>query len=479
MKVLIVWPDIDSSSRFEVNMGISSISAMLKQAGHETLLYHPRIFSKETFLKCVESFDPNVIGFSVTTHQYQFAIKYARFAKECRENITTIFGGVHPTLTPESVIENPYVDMVCRGEGEFATVELVEALEKGENFSNIQNIWIKKNGSIIKNPKRDLIENLDSLPFPDREFINQKEILRKNGFRLDVSIGRGCPYQCPYCCNSALSELYKDKGKFVRLRSPENVLKEIDSIVHKYTVKEIHFQDDMFLLNKNWLREFGEPYAKDYHIPFHIAARVDHVDSEITGLLRQMGCISVSTGVETGNEKLRRNVLDKKVTNEQIIKAVGLLKEAGIKVCSLNMVGIPGETIGTINETISFNKKLNPNWLGISIFSPYPGTRLYNLCVKKGYIAGDSNFEDFSTSYMDEKCASVLSQPSITREETLKGYRRFIDFAIGKYLKEKYPFLYPFFIIGSPILKTKLRNIVIQIGTKLVFDSARFRKVGK
>lgn len=477
MKILIVWPNVESNARHEANIGIALISAILKKAGHDTLLFSPNHFSKETFLSTINKYNPDLVGFSTTTHQYQYAIKYAEILKKTK-NIPVIFGGFHPTFAPENVISNPNVDMVCRGEGEFAALELANALEKHDDYSHIPNLWVKKeNGEIIKNPLRKLIEDLDSLPFPDREFINQREILKNNGFRLDIAVGRGCPYNCPYCCNSALRELYKDNGQFIRLRSVDNVLKELNLLLQKYKVEEIHFQDDMFLLNKEWFREFADKYSKNFHIPFHISARIEHVNEEIARLLKKSGCISITIGVENGNEEFRKTVLNKNITNETMLNTRQLLKKFGIKICSLNMVGVPGETPQTIKETLNFNKKLNPDWLACSIYTPYPGTSLYKLCEEKGFLEKD--FTDFSSSYLDEKSASILNLPTISKREIIKGHREFMNFAIKKYIKEKYPMLFPLFLIIYPLFKTPLRNILIKIGRVIIFDKAIFRKTGK
>lgn len=474
MKILIVWPNIESNARYEVNMGISLISAILKNAGHQTLLFEPVSFSKEAFLSKIDEANPDLVGFSVTTHQFQYALKYAQLLKQVR-NIPTVFGGFHPTLAPEDAISNPSVYIICRGEGELAVPALVNALAEGKDYSKIPNLWIKtKSGQIIKNSLSKLIEDLDSLPFADREFVHQEEILRNNGYRLDMAIGRGCPYSCPYCCNSALREIYQDNGKFIRLRSVDNVLAELNAILKRYTVKEIHFQDDMFLLNKEWLKEFADKYSQNYHIPFHISARVEHITEEATELLKKANCISVTIGVESGNEWLRETVLNKKISNQDILKARWLLKKAGIKICSLNMIGVPEETPAMVQETIEFNKKLDPDWLACSIFSPYPGTHLYQLCQANGFLKKD--FTNFSSSYLNEESASILNLPTISKKEIIDGHRQFMDLAIGKYIKEKYPVLFPFYLIISPILKTPLRGILIKIGRFLIFDKAIFRK---
>jgi len=473
MKILFVWPNIESRARHEANMGIAYLSAVMKKTGHQTLLFTPETFSKTEFLLRVRQYNPDLVGFSVTTHQYPYAAEYAKSLKKERD-VPIIFGGFHPTLSPDSVIANPDIDMICRGEGEYPLLELVNALVEKKDPSNILNLWVKKNGKITKNPLRNLIEDLDSLPYPDREFINQEEILRNNGYRLDLATGRGCPYNCSYCCNSALRLVNQSKGKFIRKRSVDNVLGELDAILKKYQVREIHFQDDMFLLDKDWLKEFSEKYPQKYQIPFHISARVEHIDRKSSELLRKVGCVSVTIGVETGNEQLRKEVLKKRLSNKEILRARQLLRETGIKVCALSMIGVPGETPAMAQETLDFNKKLNPDWLACSIFSPYPGTALYQLCQEKGHF--QKNFDGYSPSYLDEKSALILNLPTFPPKQVIKGHRKFMDFAMGKYLREKYPVLYPFYLGILPLLKTPLRKYLIKLGSMLILDSGTLRK---
>lgn len=473
MKILIVWPNIESRTRYEANIGIAYLSAVLKKVGHKTLLFAPETFSEKEFLSKVREYRPDLVGFSTTTHQYPFAAKYAEALKK-EHNIPVVFGGFHPTLAPDEVIANPFIDMLCRGEGEEAIVELANALAEKKDYSAILNLWVKINGQIIKNPLRDLIKDLDALPYPDRQIVNQAELLKNNGQRLDLATGRGCPYNCSYCSNSALRLTNQGHGQFIRKRSVDNVLGELAEITKTYQAEAIHFQDDMFLLNKDWLREFSKKYSKNFSIPFHVNARIEHIDQETCELLKKAGCVSVTIGVETGNEELRKEILRKRLSNDDILKARQLLREAGIRLCALSMVGIPGETKETIKQTLAFNKKLDPDWLSCSIFSPYPGTPLYQMCQEKGYF--NNSFHGISPSYLDERSASILNLPTISCKEVVEGHRRFMDFAMGKYLKEKYPVLFPFYFIVLPFLKTPLRKYFIKFGAMFILDKGAFRK---
>jgi len=473
MKILIVYPNIHSMARNEVNIGLCLIAAVLKKAGHQVILFKPDIFSRSTFLYRVKEYRPRLIGFSVTTHQYPYAVKYAELLKQ-NFDIPIVFGGFHPTLAPEEVISNPNIDIACLGEGEYPLLELADALEQKKEILNIPNLWSKKNGVVSRSEIRPLIENLDSLPFPDREFFVQREILRRNGYRIDVLCGRGCPYNCSYCSLPALRKVNQGKGKFVRLRSVNNVLDEIKYLRRNYKITETHFQDDTFTLDKEWLADFAEVYSSECRIPFHCSTRIECIDEERVKLLRKAGCVSVTFGIETGNEELRKQVLNRHMTNRQIIDVFRLMKEAKIKILALNMVGLPGETLKMIQETIDFNKLLNPDWIGVSIFNPYPQTKLYEECKINGYLK-DNIFNDFSPSYIDEK-SCILELPTISKKEIIKGYRKFQNFAFAKYIKEKYPLIYPVYCIFRPLLMTPLRPLVIKLAAKLIFDRALLRK---
>lgn len=351
-------------------------------------------------------------------------------------------GGIHPTMDPLGSINTEGVSAICVGEGEFALLEFIDSLKNGKDVSHIKNIWIKKGKKIISNDIRPLISDLDSLPFSDRSIFNYQEIINKHGGVVDIMTHRGCPFLCNYCANHKLIRLYKDKGCYVRYRSVDNVMNEIKKILKEYcNIKFITFLDETFTMNKDFLREFSKRYKNEVNIPFLCNGRVNCIDEEIIMLLKDMGCYRLCMGVECGNERIRREVLNRNITNQQIINAFGLAKKHGINTTSFNMIGIPYETEDTIKETIKLNRLIKPTDMFLSIFKPYPGTEAYELCKRNGWM---TNIK--STSYFENKY--TLNQPTISKDKVELYYKLFR-------WKVYYPLLSPFIY---PLVKIKING---------------------
>jgi len=376
-------------------LGIMYLSSALKRAGHETDLI---CFKKENVFQKLKELKPDIIAYSITTGNHK---EYIALNKEIKKSfdIYSVFGGPHPTFYPE-MIEEEGVDALCRGEGEEAFIEFVERFEKKKNPEKTKNFWVKKGNKIIKNAVRDLIQNLDDIPFPDRELIYKKDKLLKNLKMKRFITSRGCPFKCTYCFNKQYNEIYKhNKGKIIRQRSVDNVLEEIKEVRKKYPLGVVKFVDDTFNMNKNWLLEFCEKYKKEIGLPFICNVRADLMTPEIAKNLKSANCILVYMGIETGDEKMRKEVLERNMTNEQILNACSMLKKQGIKITSQNMLGLPGENLEDSFKTIQLNSKCKPNLSGFSIFQPYPGTSLSNYAVAKGFF--DGNFNRLDTSYLN------------------------------------------------------------------------------
>jgi len=256
-----------------------------------------------------------------------------------------IFGGPHPTFFPE-IIDNPSVDIICIGEGELAITELADRLDAKEDFYDIENLWVKDtDGEIIKNPVRPLIQDLDGLRFPDRNIYYGKYPFL-NRSQKPFFAGRGCPFNCAFCFNYVLKDIYKDKGNFIRLRSPKNLIDEIISVKDTFGLKTVYLQDDTILFNREWLIEFLSIYRKEVGLPFVCLVRADLMDKEIARELKRSNCYSVFFGVETGDEKMRKRLLKKDIDNAQIIETARILKKYKIKFRTYNMLGLPGEELG-------------------------------------------------------------------------------------------------------------------------------------
>jgi len=289
------------------------------------------------------------------------------------------------------------------------------------------NLWVKRNGSIYRNPIRPLIEDLDILPDFDREiydFVNLSTVKRsQNAFMM---CSRGCPYNCTYCCNHLLRTKYPYSGNYVRFRSPRRVVSECREILKRYpVVKAIRFWDDVLTLKKPWAREFLELYGKEVGFPFHCYERVNTLTKDRVVWLKQAGCKEVSLGIQSGNERIRQEILNRKMTDREILESASWLRDAGIRIQTDNILGLPSEDKSRILDTVRINAKIDPIMVKIYMFNPFKYTRLYEYCKKMGYLRDD---KPFALNLFD---GPNLKLPTITDEETRFCYNYFLIMMIN------------------------------------------------
>ena len=424
MRVLFVYSDISGAEYYGARKyysGLGSLSAVLKAAGHETsLLYLQRPIPPDAFTEQVEQIAPDLVAFSSTTHQYPHIEVYARHLKKVHPSLVTVCGGTHPTLVPKEVMASPGFDIVCLGEGEYPLRDLVERIEVGQDFGQIPNLWLRRGEKTVRNPLRPLIADLDVLPYVDRELFDFDDMLVANDGWVDVMSGRGCPYNCSYCCNHGLRQQYQGLGRYVRFRSADHIVGELRALRDRYAVKTINFQDDIFTLDRKWTLAFCEAYADAFEYPFWINSRVESIlDEQVVAALAEAHCVGVRLGIENGTEALRETVLRRTMSNKDIIAAVRLAKSYGLKIYTTNMIGVPGETPETIQSTIDLNRELAPDNFQFSVFYPYPMTALYDTCVAQNLIKPGAEL----TSYYGKE--SVLHLPTLTDKALAVGYERF------------------------------------------------------
>jgi len=437
MRILFVFPSASSKYIFvDYHHGIGLLSALLKREGHQTSLLQVTDFNKRQIDQALDTFQPDVLAYSFMSDHKALAVEIMKYLAPRR--IFSIAGGVHATLSPIELIN--FVDCVCIGEGEDAILEVVQ----GKPLAEIPNLCYK-NGDIRYNSVRPFLEDLDSLPFSDREIFDYQKALDQD-HRADFMAGRGCPFRCTYCINNQLYAIAD--GPYVRWRSVDNVLAEIKQVLNNYKrIESICFQDDTFALKKSWLEEFCSRYEKEIGLPFVCNLRVGSVNKETAEILAAAGCIETRIGVEQGNETLRHNMLKRKMSNNEIVDTFAMIKKAGIKTFAYNMVGVPGETEETIQETIALNRQLQPDKLHVSIFHPYPGTELYDQCIENGYLT-----ENVTESYFEP--VASLSLPTISKDQ-IEYYFRIFRTAV----------MYPKFL---PLVKVLAR---IKIGRqKTLYD---------
>jgi len=368
-----------------------SIAGVLRAHGHDVDLLlideHPK-----HYLDLVDQCNPDLIAFSFMTGNRNWAYATARELKQ-KFNKPIIMGGVHPTLFPED-IDPRYVDYICVGEGEYPVLELISSMENGENCSTIQNLWVTKNGTQIKNPLRSLIQDFDLLPLPYREIYYKYKFIRDLPIKRFVS-GIGCPYQCTFCHNPMQIKMYKGKGKFVRKKSVDRIIKEIRYVKDRFVLKRVHFSDDTFVLHKEWLREFLHEYRKEITLPFSCNIRIDQVNEEIIRDMRNSGCFGISFGIESGSERIRNSILRKNLKEEDIINNSRIIKKYGIKLIITNMIGLPEETLEDAFKTVTLNQKIGADYIRTAILVPYPKTEIVDYAIERGLLPSDYSIHNF------------------------------------------------------------------------------------
>ena len=350
---------------------------------------------EKKLLKKAILFKPDLIAFTSDTVSYSHVKHMAKRLREVLD-VPQIIGGVHASILPEHVISTGGFDFLCVGEGEAALLELVTCMEERTGFDHIDNIWAKKEGKIHKSPVRSLVDNLDSLPFPDRDIFRQYGILTTD---YNIIASRGCPYHCSYCCNHIYQKLYRHKGKFTRRRSVDNVIEELKIAKKDQKIRSVYFWDDAFLIHQPWLEEFSDKYPKEIGLLFHCLSRPEDIDEKTIGLLKQAGCRYINMGLESGNGHIRKDILKRKMSNEQIIRAAHLIKNHDIRLNVFNMFGIPGETPDNMWETVRLNEQISPDGTFSFIFTPFLGTELAEKARSSGMM-NDAQVENMKEGFL-------------------------------------------------------------------------------
>lgn len=396
MKITFVYPDyfetqdVHSEPQGRVYLGIGYLSAVLKAGGHEVELIHIiEPTSRDELIAAVRDTGPDLVALSATTLQFSKVRELARWVKEDLA-VPIACGGVHPTIAPEETLCEDSIDYICVGEGEQALLELCDALEAGRGADGIPSIWFKRDGEIVRSEVRPLVEDLDTIPFPDRSIFDSGKFAANQKKRLTMMASRGCPFDCSYCCNHLQRGIYPNSKKYVRFRSPANVIQEIEqALAEDSSIEQVRFDDDILTMDRGWFREFAALYRSRVGIPFICNARVDLLNEEMVSLLSDAGCSAIAMGVESGNYWLRKNVLARPMKDDKILNAFDLCQSAGIATVSLNMVGFPHETLSMALDTVKMNAAIGPDLAQITALCPFPNTRIYDVCRENGMI-GDA-----------------------------------------------------------------------------------------
>ena len=412
MKILFVLPNKDVFGYKPI--AIALLSAIAKKIGWETKLFDTteidfgfsesksfiqaakmfkpvdfekygmvkkKIDLKEKFTEVFKDYKPDVLALSVLSDQFLIAKKITEIAKELSPEVLVIWGGAHATISPEKTLQECGADFVCIGEGLDAFAEFLDAVKEKKDLYTIKNIWGKKDGKIIRNGMRPLKQDLDNLPYVDWEIFDKRHFYKPFSGKMHIGgdhmLNWGCVNNCSYCINNFYHNLYQgNKAGPIRRYSAERIIAELKFLKEKYKLEFFKFFDEDFLLRPiESLRELSKMYKKEVNIPFSIEINPKFVTEENVKLLKEMNCVNAALGVETGNMKARKEILGRIDSEEDIVRAFKLLKEAGIKSTSFNMLGLPFESRETYWQTIEINRKANPQYPQCCFYYHFIGTK--------------------------------------------------------------------------------------------------------
>ena len=399
-KVLLIVPPliyhgIDVVMRI-THLGIGYIAAVLEENGFEVdgLNLFSGIESLDNFINLLKEKKPKIVGFSTMTETHNNGLRLAEIVKTVLPDSIIVFGGPHVTFMDKETLKNPNVDIVVRNEGEYTMLELANNIIKDQGkISEIKGITYRNGNKIVRNSNREFIKDLDILPFPKR-FSNKGNFDIKNN-SCDPSIiilsGRGCPSHCKFCAASAMS------GGHRRVRSVENVIAEIKSIINKNISSFVAFSDDTLTEDTTRLFKLCD-FLKSENISWGTESRVDAITDNIAQIMAESGCKSLQFGVENASANVLQ-IMNKGISLPQIEKAISSVQKYGIKIyCSL-MIGYPGETEDSCRQTIEYAVSLKEKYgiqPFIAITQLYPGTYIFNNASKLGITIRLTNYDDYT-----------------------------------------------------------------------------------
>jgi anaerobic magnesium-protoporphyrin IX monomethyl ester cyclase len=375
-------------------LGILYLSTALKEAGHEVFIADA--CRPQSAFDAVESLRPDAVMYSVRTGYHRYYARLNRELKRRHPGVLSVFGGPHATFYPEMIDGDPAVDAVCVGEGELAVRDFMDRLERGADYENTPNFWVRRAGIVRRNPVRPLIADLDAIGAPDRDLLAGFPGVRSFPIRSFIA-SRGCPYDCSYCFNHAYFRIYEGGGARVRMPTASAFVREIAAEKARAPFESVQFEDDIFGLSPRWMGEFSERFPSEVGLPFSCNVRAELVTERLADQLAQAGCASAWMGLESGDEKVRVELLDRCNTDAVTAAAIDRLQSRGIHVCTENIIGLPTTTLEQDFETLRLNLRLKPAYLNCSIFQPYPKTDLGRVASDAGLFSGD--FDELGDFY--------------------------------------------------------------------------------
>jgi anaerobic magnesium-protoporphyrin IX monomethyl ester cyclase len=417
------WELMVYNADFVPNSDLGFSSSYVSGVGFENYLRNLRDLSGQVWIEIkttLAEYMPTVVGIYCCAASFVSATAVARLVKDiCRQQVTVIVGGPHPTAVGEGVMSDPNIDVAVMGEGEKTIVETLKAIQEGKSLDEVNGVVFKKDNEIVRTPARQPIEDLDSLGFPHKsapDVLKDYDKYQKSAFR-DVYVSRGCPYNCFFCGSRYMW------SRNVRFRSVENVVEEIKSL-QKMGLKWIEFGDDTFCTDKEYLHQLCDSLARDCHgVLWGCLTRANLIDEETVVRMKKAGCRSIDIGIESGNNEMLKKIR-KGITIEQALTAADIITKHGIRLTANFIIGFPDETEDTLNDTFMAMKKIK-GLLIYNIFTPYPGTEAFDLCKKAGLI--DETYDIALYNHQSPENCFCKNIPKARFRELAMEIERYVD----------------------------------------------------
>ncbi|MDO8602381.1 MAG: radical SAM protein [Candidatus Omnitrophota bacterium] len=417
------------------NISVSYLSTVLKCAGHVvkvafdralfddkqyfSIPFLHRMFSeKNMVIRRIIRERPDILAMSVFSDNYQWCLEVASEVRK-RHRCITVWGGMHPTACPEEVIARDEVDYMIIGEGEGAFLELLEALKRKEFPGRIQNLWLKKDGKIVRNNPRGL---MDSKGFPAVDKAIYEKFIPMKDYYLTVT-SKGCIANCSYCLQNFLRKWEEKQGlgPFLREKPVDAVLDELKTMKRRYGIRYVDIKNNVLSGNRMWLDEFINRYSEEVRLPFRIMGHPLLFQGDEAIRLKKAGCNHIQIGVESLNPEVRKNALLRNETNEQIMKGIDNIDKAGINFSVDLMIGLPGESEEDLIlalKTLAHYRNL----IRVSIFwlQYLPEVDITKMALAKGYISKEN--ENMIIKGLQDNYLSTGSPMEPERKRILKTY---------------------------------------------------------
>ena len=407
MRVLLVNPYYPISETPSPPLGLAYLASALEAAGVEVKILDLVVFpySRRILKSLLKDFAPQMVGITAVTMTFDNAIQVIKDVKTIEPQILTVMGGPHVTFCAQDTLKDyPDLDVVVLGEGENTMVELIRAADCKHRWNDINGIAFRKGATVQQTAARDFIQDLDTLPAPARHLLALGRY-RVLGMPVSMITSRGCPFKCIFCVGR------KMVGAKVRYRNPQRVVDELQDL-STLNFHQINIADDLFTANKTHCTAVCDEIIKrKARMRWTSFARVDTVTDEILTRMKAAGCTAVSFGIESGNEKILK-AIKKGITPRQVVDAVKLCRRAGITPYGSFILGLPGETPQTIDETLEFGKQLKKLGLsfGFHLLAPFPGTEVRNHAQRYGINILTNDWSQYHAN------KAIVETPTVHRQ---------------------------------------------------------------